>query len=31
MSIAEKFEQIEKLKGKIDVLGSQKDWDDAFF
>lgn len=31
MNIAEKFEQIEKLKGKIEVLGSRKDWDDAFF
>lgn len=31
MNIAEKFEQIEKLKGKIDVLVPQKDWDDAFF
>lgn len=31
MNIAEKFEQIEKLKGKIDILGTHKDWDDAFF
>lgn len=30
MNIAEKFERIETLKGKIDELGTRKDWDDAF-
>jgi hypothetical protein len=31
MNIAEKFDRIETLKGKIDQLLPRKNWDDAFF